>query len=159
MNELIENNEVRAEALERYIANHNYGDIIFHSDIEKIIDTSKKTNRYTTTIAKTKQLLLKNHQMAIESIPGQGYRLVSPDDFTDYSLGYYKRGINTMKRGKEFLTNAPTHNMSKEALETYRRVNDRAIRLEAAMAGVAVELKTLARRPHPFSIEVQNNED
>ena len=153
MNELI-NNEIRAEVLEKFIAAHEYGDIIFHSEIEELIDSKKDSTRYKTTIAKTKKLLLKNHQMAIENIQGQGYRIVAPDDFTDYSLGYYKRGINTMKKGKDYLNNAPTHNMSRDALDVYRKVNDRAVRLEAAMAGVAVELKTLARKPHPFSIGI-----
>ena len=154
----MDENKVRAEVLENFIAKHNYGDIIFHSEIEQVIDSTRNSNRYTSTIAKTRELLLNNHQMAIENVPGQGYRLVNPDDFTNYSLGFYKRGINTMKKGQNYLNNAPVHNMSKEALETYRRVNDRAIRLNAAMSGVAVELKTLARKPHPFSIEAQKNE-
>jgi hypothetical protein len=48
--------------------------------------------------------------------------------------------------------------MSKEGLEVFRRVSDRAVTLNAAMKGASVELKTLGKKNHPFALEnLKNN--
>jgi len=155
MNELV-NNKVRAELLADLISKRKCGDIILHSEIVKVIECEYNTNAYRTAIAKAKKILLDEHSIAIQSIAGQGYKIVDPDKFTDYALGYYKRGMNSMKRGRKCLDNAPVKAMSPDSLQTYRLVHDRAVRLDAAMAGVAVELKTLARKPHPFAVEAKD---
>ena len=150
MNEL-KNNVEKSDILVKVFMNHSYGDIILHSEIENAIDCKINSSQYGTVIQKTRKILLEKHNRAIRNIRGQGYEIVSPDKFTDYSLGFYKRGINTLKKGRNHLENAPVNDMSQESLEIYRRVNDRAIRLQAAMAGVSVELKSLAKRNHPFA--------
>lgn len=155
MNEL-KNNREKAEILSEFLFSQGFGNIILHSEIETEIDCDKDSGQYGSIIHKTKKLLLEKHHMALQNVRGQGYKIVSPDDFTDYALGYYRRGIGTINRGKKHLENAPTEHMSKDALDVYRRVNDRAITLEAAMRGASVELKTLARKPHPLAMMANN---
>ena len=58
-----------------------------------------------------------------------------------------------MQKGFDILTYAPTKDMTPEGRNSYRRVNDRVITLTAAMKGASVELKTLAQRKHPMSVE------
>ena len=102
---------------------------------------------------------MKKYNKAIENIPGDGYRVVAPDDFVHQSLKHYKRGFNEMGKGYEVLEYAPVENMSVEGRDTYMRVHDRAIILRASMAGVKAELKTLSgKRKHPFALEnIQND--
>lgn len=151
MNELKENRE-KAEILVKFFHSHGFGNIILHSEIESEIDCKLGSGQYQTVIAKTKKILLSKHHMALQSVRGQGYKIVSPDEFTDFALGYYKRGLSTISKGKKHLENAPVEHMSKEAVDVYRRVNDRAISLEASMRGASVELKTLAKKPHPLAV-------
>jgi hypothetical protein len=151
MNEIL-NNKKKSEILADKIKELNYGDIIFHNQIAEIIDEKYPSNKYTSTIAKARKILLKNG-ICLENVVGDGYRVVEPDNFVDHSLKHYKRGFNEMQKGYDTLTYAPTKDMTPEGRETYRRVNDRAVTLAAAMKGVSVELKTLGQKRHPMALE------
>lgn len=152
MNEIIENRK-KSEVLAEKINELNYGDVITHQQIASIIEEEYPSNKYSSTIAKAKKLLLKKFNKTLECIIGDGYRLVNPGDFVQQSLKHYKRGFNEMGKGYEVLEHAPIKDMSKEDLNTYRRVHDRAVTLAAAMKGTAVELKTLGENKHPMAIE------
>lgn len=152
MNELIENKK-KSEILADEIRKMKYGEFISHQEISQIIDEPYPSNKYTSTIAKVKRILLKSYNIAIENIIGDGYRLIDPDDFVQQSLKHYKRGFNEMQKGSDTLQYAPTKDMTPEGRTIYRRVYDRAVTLQAAMKGAAVELKTLGQRNHPMSVE------
>ena len=151
MNEVL-NNKKRSEILAEEIKKMNYGDILSHELISNIIKVEYPSNAYRTTISKTKNLL-KEHGYFLESIIGDGYRIVEPDNVVNHSLKHYKRGFNELGKGYETLRNAPAKHMSKEGLEVYRRISDRAVTLNAAMKGASVELKTLSKKNHPFALE------
>lgn len=151
MNEVI-NNKKKSEILSEEIKKLNYGDVIKHSSIAMIIEEEYPSSRYNKTIGQARKILLK-HGICLESISGDGYRLVEPDNFVNHSLKRYKRGFNEMQKGYDILANAPTAKMTSEGREVYRRVNDRALVLTAAMKGASVELKTLGQKRHPMQLE------
>lgn len=152
MNEVIKNKK-KSEILAEKVNELNYGDVITHQQISALIEEDYPSNKYTSTIAKAKKILLKKYSKTIENIVGDGYRVVNPGDFVQQSLKHYKRGFTEMQKGYDTLEYAPTKDMSKEDLNTYRRVHDRAITLAAAMKGTAIELKTLGKKKHPMAIE------
>lgn len=156
MNEIIENKK-KSEILAEKVNELNYGDVITHQRISCIIEEKYPSNKYRSTIVKTKKILLKNYNKVIENIVGDGYRVVNPDDFVEQSLKHYKRGFNEMQKGYDTLECAPTKDMTKEGRDAYRRVHDRAITLTAAMKGASVELKTLGQRKHPMALENMKN--
>ena len=151
MKELLENKK-KSEVLAEKIKTLNYGDIITHEQIAKAIDEEYPSNKYSSTIAKAKRILA-SEGVYLENIIGDGYRVVEPDNVVDHSLKHYKRGFNEMQKGFKTLANAPINNMTEEGKATYRRVYDRAVTLSASMQGAAVELKTLGKKNHPFSLE------
>lgn len=151
MNEVLKNKK-KSEILAERIKELNYGDIITHEQISNAIDEKYPSNKYTSTIAKARKLLLSDG-VYLESIIGDGYRIVEPDNVVDHSLKHYKRGFKEIQKGYNTLANAPVKKMTEEGRETYRRVYDRAVTLSASMKGAAVELKTLGKKNHPFAIE------
>lgn len=153
MNEVIENKK-KSEILAEKINELSYGDFISHEQMASVIEESYGSNKYSSTIAKARKILLKKYNKAIENIPGDGYRVVAPDDFVHQSLKHYKRGFNEMQKGYDHLEYAPVENMTIEGRDTYRRVHDRAIILQASMQGVKAELKTLSgKRKRPLAID------
>lgn len=157
MNEVIENKK-KSEILAEKLNELSYGDFISHGQIATIIEEPYGSNKYSTTIAKARKSLLKKHNKAIQNIVGDGYRVVNPDDFVQQSLKHYKRGFTEMGKAHDTLEYAPVGDMTPEGRDTYRRVYDRAITLQAAMKGAAVELKTLGKKKHPFALEnIRNN--
>lgn len=151
MNEVL-NNKKKSEVLAREIKRLCYGDIIKHDQISEAIDEHYPSTKYMSIVTKAKKLLEKDG-IYLESIRGDGYRVVEPDKVVNHSLKHYKRGFNEMKKGYDTLTNAPVRDMSIEGRETYRRVYDRAVTLSASMKGAVVELKTLGQSKHPMALE------
>jgi len=143
MNELVKNKK-KSEILAESIAELDYGVAITHKQIQKIIGETYGTTRYNTTIQKMKKILLKKYGKKLESIRGDGYRVINPGDYVQASLKHYKRGFKEMQKGQDTLAHAPTDKMNKEELEVFRRVNDRALALNAHIKGVRVELKELS---------------
>lgn len=158
MNEIIENKK-KSEILAENLNELSYGDFISHEQIASVIEETYGTNKYASTISKAKKILLKKYNKAIECVIGDGYRLVSPDNFVQQSLKHYKRGFTEIGKAHDTLEYAPVQDMTPEGRDTYRRVYDRAITLQAAMRGASVELKTLAgKRKHPFALENMQND-
>lgn len=149
-------NKTKTEILAEEIQALEYGTIITHQQISTLICEDYGTNKYSATIAKARKILLKQG-ICLENIISEGYRIVVPDNFTDQALKCYKSGFRQMKKGFQTLEHAPTKHMSREGLETYRRVHDRAISLNASMRGASLELRTLAEKKHPFAIENLNH--
>ena len=137
MNEIIENKK-KSEILAEKLDEMNYGDFISHEQIASVIEEDYGSNKYSSTIAKARKILLKKYNKSLECVIGDGYRLTNPDDFVQQSLKHYKR------------EHAPVKDMTPEGLNAYRRVHDRAVILQASMQGVRVELKSLAKRDHPL---------
>ncbi len=156
MDEIIKNQK-KSEILAEEICKLDYGSVITHEQIASLIGEDYPSNRYASTIAKAKKLLLKKYNRTLECIIGDGYRVVSPDDFVQQSLKHYKRGFKEMGKGYAILEHAPTKDMTTEGREIYTRMHDRAITLAAAMKGTAVELKTLGEKKHPFALENMKN--
>lgn len=155
MNELIKNNK-KSEVLADTISNLKYGDVVLHKDISKLIGEVYPSTRYSTCINKTKRLLNKKYGRKLESIRGDGYRVVKPDDYVKHSLKHFKRGFNEFQKGVGTLERAPVNDMSEEGREIYRRVNDRVVILHASLKGASVEIKTLGEKKHPFLPENVN---
>lgn len=149
MNEIIKN-KTKAEIFVEVVMTMSYGDVISHSEISKVIGEPYGIPKYNSIIQKAKKILLNDYGRMLESIRGNGYRVVQPDNYTDHSLRHFKRSFNEAKKGTEILNHAPTKDMSEEGREIYRRVNDRALMLKASLAGSVVELRTLGEKKHPF---------
>lgn len=150
MNKLV-NNKKKSEILAEKILHLGYGEVLLHQEIEEIIQEKYKSQTYNTIIQQCKKILLKN-QRAIESVKGQGYRVVEPDKFVDLSLSHYKKGFKEFQRGTDTLQSAPVKDMTDEGRRIHNRVSDRAALLQANLNGTAVELKCLATRERTVNV-------
>lgn len=154
MNEVIQNKKP-SEILAEKIADCKYGDILYHQEISDIIGESYGTAKYHSIITQTKKILQEKYSRYIESMHKTGYRVVNPDDTVNISMHHYARGAREMQKGQNVLTHAPVNEMSVEGRDTYRRVYDRAVLLNASVQGASVELKTLNKaKKHPLNIDL-----
>ena len=64
MNEVIENKK-KSEVLAEKIIELNYGDVLTHEQIASLIKEDYPSNKYTSTIAKAKKILLKKYNKTI----------------------------------------------------------------------------------------------
>lgn len=155
MNEVI-GNKMKSEILAEKFATLGYGEVILHTEISKIIQEPYPSPKYSDTVGKARKILQRETGKVVECIRGDGYRMVEPGGYVDQSLKHYKKGFNEIQKGTDTLSKAPTKDMTPEELNTYRKVNDRAVILQASMKGAVVELKTLGEKKHPFALENMN---
>lgn len=160
MNEILETNdkiEKKSEILAREISKMNYGTIIPHKDISKIIKEPYPSHKYNSELQRAKKILLKEYNRKLLNVRGDGYKIINPGDFVDESLKHYKRGFNEMQKGQDTLEHAPVNDMTNEERTTYRNVYDRAMLINASVKGAVVELRTLGtKKSHPFENIVMN---
>lgn len=145
MNELIERKE-KWEVLYAYILTLNYGDIISHKDIAKIINEPYKSRKYQSVVDKTKWKLLEANK-TIKNIVGQGYKVLEPDEYTDYSLKFMQQGLVDISKSDKIQRFAPVNQMSLQQRMVHNQVSDRTAILKAHMSGATIEVKMLAKNP------------
>jgi hypothetical protein len=63
-----------------------------------------------------------------------------------------RQGARRIDRGAKILAHAPVNDMTQQAREAHNRVNDRMIRLQAAMAGATVEIHMLETSKNPLAL-------
>ena len=120
MNEMIKTKK-KWEVLYETIQHLNYGDVISHNEISRVIKEPYNSNKYCSIVNRAKKELLKVGKQ-IESVRGQGYRILNPDDYIDNGAKKFKQGFNRIKKGTEMLQYAPVNKMTDEGRSRYRNV-------------------------------------
>ena len=148
MNDLIKNKQ-KYELLVDYIESLTYGTVIFHWEISNIINEAYNTPKYGSIITKAKEILWLRGK-AIESIRGQGYRVMEPDSYNNKAVGLLKQGFSRIRTAEDILNNSPTKDMSEEGLMTHQNIQDKMRIVFAHTTGVRIEVNLLAKKPSAY---------
>ncbi len=143
------NRKEAIDALVRAVNERNYGDTLDFKEIGYIIQQKYGTHAYSDILqAAKKRLELAGHM--IVNVRGIGYKVCMPDDYTQEGVRRVRQGAQRIDRGTKVLNHAPVNDMSQPAREAHNRVNDRMVRLQAAMAGASVEIHMLGKSQNPL---------
>lgn len=133
------------------MSTYEYGTVFEHNTISNMLDVPKNSTKYRTSTTKLKKLML-------ESLRGVGYKIVNPSDYAGKAINQYKLGFNRLTKGEKILNYTPVNDLSSSDRKVYNAVTDRAVRLNASLAGGIVELNRLNKsKSHPFLDAVNNN--
>jgi len=136
-------------SLVKAVKERNYGDILDFKEIGYIIHQEYGTHAYNDILqAAKKRLELAGHM--IVNVRGVGYKVLQPDDYTQEGVKRVRQGAKRIDRGTKVLNHAPVNDMTQQAREAHNRVNDRMVRLQAAMAGASVEIHMLSATKNPL---------
>lgn len=139
------------DALVKAVNERNYGDVLDFKEIGYIIQQEYGTRKYSDILhAAMRRLEVTGHM--IVNLRGIGYKVLSPDDYTGEGMKRVRQGAKRIDRGTKVLNHAPVNDMTQQAREVYNRVNDRMIRLQAAMAGASVEIHMLEKSNNPLLV-------
>ena len=143
------NRQEAIDSLVKAVEERNYGDILDFKEIGYIIHQEYGTHAYNDILqAAKKRLELAGHM--IVNVRGVGYKVLPPDDYTNEGVKRVRQGARRIDRGAKVLNHAPVNDMSQEVREAHNRVNDRMVRLQAAMAGASVEIHMLSATKNPL---------
>jgi hypothetical protein len=145
------NRQEAIDSLVKAVEERKYGDILDFKEIGYIIHQEYGTHAYSDILqAARKRLELAGHM--IVNMRGVGYKVLQPDDYTKEGVKRVRQGARRIDRGAKVLNHAPVNDMSQEVREAHNRVNDRMVRLQAAMAGASVEIHMLSTTKNPLLI-------
>ena len=142
--------EEKVKALVDAFINENYGSTIEHWKIAGIIEEKVGSQQYRSIVDRAKRDLLDSGKM-IASVHGVGYRVVTPDEYTDQSARCVVSGARRIDKGTRILENAPVKDMTQHGVQRYNNISDRIRILQAAVCGAKVEIKMLnSKRENPL---------
>lgn len=142
----------RKEAIDnlvKAVEERNYGDVLTFDSIGYIIGQKHGTMKYQDILQTAKKRLEMAGHMIV-NVRGVGYKVCPPDNYTGEGVRYMRMGARKIDRGAKILNHAPVNDMSQAAREAHNRVNDRMVRLQAAMAGASVEIHMLEASKNPL---------
>ena len=144
----------RKEAIDKLVnavKEKPYGDVLTFDSIGYIIDQKNGTMRYQDILQTAKKRLeIAGHMLV--NVRGVGYKVCQPDNYTGEGVRKMRQGARRIVRGATSLAHAPVNDMTQQAREAHNRVNDRMIRLQAAMAGATVEIHMLDPSKNPLAL-------
>ena len=145
------NRQETIDSLVKAVSERKYGDVLDFKEIGYIIHQEYGTHAYNNILqAVKKRLELAGHM--IVNVRGVGYKVLPPDDYTNEGVKRVHQGAKRIDRGTKVLNHAPVNDMTQQAREAHNRVNDRMVRLQAAMAGATVEIHMLGKSQNPLLV-------
>lgn len=135
--------------LVKAVEERNYGELLNFDEIGRIVNQKYGTRTYGDILQAARKRLIAAGHMII-NVRGVGYKVCNPDDYTGEGVRYMRQGARKIDRGAKILGHAPVNDMSPMAREAHNRVNDRMLRLQAAMAGASVEIHMLSANKNPL---------
>lgn len=138
-------------ALADYISAKKYGDFVYSQEIERVTGTKYGDQKYYSSIAKAKKILI-GRGKAIKLDSKGTYKVLYPGDYADAYTREIRLANKRVKRGGKILDGAPKKDMSASEISVFNNVSDFHKRLEARFRGDYVEVKALSGRKHPFEV-------
>lgn len=89
-----------------------YGMIIAHADIAAATGLSYKSRRYYGQVNAWIRRMEREHHRAVRAVPGTGYEVVKPDDYTGFSRSRFLGGRRRIRRAALTAEIAPVEEMS-----------------------------------------------
>lgn len=137
------------DSLVNAVKERNYGDVLTFDEIGKIINQRYGRTSYSDILQAARKHLITTGHMIV-NVRGIGYKVCDPDNYTGEGVRYMRQGARKIDRGAKIVAHAPVNDMSQAAREAHNRVNDRMVRLQAAMAGATVEIHMLEANKNPL---------
>jgi len=91
------------------LADEDYGVVIAHGTLATLTGLTSQSRRYFSQVQRARRVLLAEWQRELESMPGIGYRLVEPPEFTGRSRRQLRLSQRRVKRAGAILVAAPQH--------------------------------------------------
>ena len=80
----------------------NYGEMIYHSEVEKILGIKRDMTKYGIYVKKAKDKAVEKHRV-LKSIPGVGWQVLKPQQVSGYTYRKYIKKALKMYDYSEFI--------------------------------------------------------
>lgn len=146
----------KIDELFEFINNKNFGYVIKHTDIEKILGLSRELRKYGAYLRQVRLKLVYKSKI-LKSIPGVGYQILTPSQVSGYTYRQYiKRTLNMYNASKEILDNLQIETLTKERMHEYNDVKELNNRLKDLSTKTIKESHYFSRKEYYDSLKEAN---
>lgn len=151
MKSKLENNKV--DKLFNFILQKKYGDIIYHKDIENVLELSRELRAYSGYLRMTKTRLIPK-SLVLKAIPGIGYQILKPNQISSYTYRQYiKRTLNLYNYSELILDYVNTEALTNDRLQEYKDVKELNKKIKEMSQKTIKESKYYSRKDYYDSLE------
>jgi hypothetical protein len=94
-----------------------YGDVITHETIAKTTGLCPETLVYYRHMSQARKVLLREHEIEVESVAKVGYKRVEPGRYGERARRDTRLGARRIKRGRRVAQAAPVHLLTAEQVK------------------------------------------
>lgn len=136
----------RRKAIVGAITSANYGDVFEHDELLRISgieDKNSKAYRYMMAAVKRE---CEKAGKALIAIPGTGYRIITPGEYSVQAARRARLGMNQINKGVRLLQHAPVEQMTADERGDYNTVAGGLNAIAGAVSMRTAEVEVAARR-------------
>jgi len=108
------------------------GRVIQHAEIEEAIGAPRGTGRYQTVVDAWKRRMLRDRNIDLRSVPGEGYRVLPPGDRVTHGADLRHQAVRRARFGQRVLRGTDTARLT----ASERAVWDHEAKIGAAVIAV-----------------------
>lgn len=133
------------DELIEHIMGLNYGESIKHEEIAERLNVKYGTHKYRSLVCIVKAALLKSGK-ALKALVGYGYQVMEPDEYISMSARHMKKAANSMSKGQAYCDYAPISEMSPEAAEATKLMQDKIVAVASFVGANLPEVNRISRK-------------
>lgn len=110
--------------LANYFCSKNYGDIVNHEEVERVLSTSKDERLYYLYVKKAKDKAIEKG-LVFKAIPGKGWQVLKPKQVSGYTYRkFIKKALNMYDYSSFILENVDQRELSEERKKEHKDVTN-----------------------------------
>lgn len=122
--ESIENSQELINKLFNLFITKEYGDLIYHSEVEKILGFDRSLNKYGIYVKQAKDRLVE-HSKILKAIPGIGWQVLKPQQVSSFVYRQYiKKTLKIFDYSQNILFYLNKTGFSKDRLNEFQDVEE-----------------------------------
>jgi benzoyl-CoA reductase/2-hydroxyglutaryl-CoA dehydratase subunit BcrC/BadD/HgdB len=124
--------------------NWEYGRIYSHEEIAEIMMLIPRSPKYYAQVNIANKKLTELGKR-LKSVNGQGYKVITPDEYVDEAIAKLDRGRRQARKAYEILQHAPSTLMSDEYRSKYNELLNDIVKVHSILEGGVTQIKIFAR--------------
>lgn len=152
-----DNSSDKIEQIYNLFIQKQYGDIVYHSEVEKILGFDRTVSKYGIYVKKAKDRLIE-HSKVLKGIPGVGWQVLKPQQVSGFVYRkYIKKTLNMYNYSTEILNNLDKRNLTDVRIQEYNQVKELNSTLKNTTTNIIEESKYYSRKDYYDSLGEDQN--
>ena len=147
------NSTDKIEELYNMFMQKEYGDIVYHAEVERILGIDRTIAKYGIYVRKAKDKLIE-HSKVLKGIAGIGYQVLKPKQVSGFVYRkYIKKALNMYNHSTDILNYLDKSNLSDTRIQEYNEVKELNDNLKETTSNIITGSRYYSRKDYYDSLD------